>query len=249
MDLQKRLQAELLRDANVKLLTALTWGLPVHSLEIAYETVKRTKMDILMKMLLISFRKAPFQTAEEVSGMLLVEPLFIQDMIEAMTRAALITKKETGYSLTDAGHQQLESGIYVQPPEREEQTAYFSPIHDSFLQGEVKQTKSKVFRHANNSWHANEISEEKLREILEHLLDPGEGGYEQCSIHSIQSVTEMDSHSVECLEFRLHHVPNDRMFVRVWNTMTGEWDKVLEQCIIEKDLNDWRKIYKKAGGS
>ncbi|QTD41018.1 hypothetical protein [Sporosarcina sp. Te-1] len=249
MELQKRLQTELLRDANVKLLAAETWGLPVHSLEIAYETVKRTKMDILMKMLLISFRKAPFQSAEEVSDMLLVEPLFIQDMIEAMARAGLITKKEAGYSLTDAGHQQLESGIYVQPPEREEQTAYFSPAHDSFLQGDVKQTKSKVFRHAGNSWQAKDISEEKLREILEQLQDVGEGEQEQRSIHSIQSVTEMDSHSVECFEFRLHHVTNDRMFVRVWNTMTGEWDNVLEQCIIERDLNEWRKMYKKAGGS
>ncbi|GKV56878.1 hypothetical protein NCCP2222_28250 [Sporosarcina sp. NCCP-2222] len=244
MDLQKRLQNEVLRNANVKLLASETWGLPVHSVEITYETVKRTPMDILMKMLLISFRKGRFQTAEEVSQILLVESLFIEDMIDAMIGAGLIVKNKDGYSLTDAGSQQLESGIYVQSPERQEKTAYFSPIHNTFLVGEIKESRAKSFRLTNNEWRTDMIPESSVREILEKLQEDEEEEYGQTSIHAVKSVTELELHSVECIEFRLHQVADDRMYARVWNTMTGEWDQALEQFIIEQELSDWRKTYK-----
>ncbi|MCG3088098.1 hypothetical protein [Sporosarcina cyprini] len=244
MDLQKRLQNEVLRNANVKLLASETWGLPVHSVEITYETVKRTPMDILMKMLLISFRKGRFQTAEEVSEILLVESLFIEDMMEAMVRSGLIVKNSEGYSLTDAGSQQLESGIYVQSPERQEKTAYFSPIHGTFLLGEIKESKAKKFRFGNSEWHAETIPESAVREILEKLQEDKEEEYGQTSIHAVKSVTDVELHSVECIEFRLHQVADDRMYARVWNTMTGEWDKALEQFIMEQELSEWRKTYK-----
>lgn len=244
MDLQKRLQNEVLRNANVKLLASETWGLPVHSVEITFETVKRTPMDILMKMLLISFRKGHFQSAEEVSEILLVESLFIEDMIEAMMRAGLIVKNRDGYALTDAGIQQLESGIYVQSPERQEKTAYFSPIHDAFLVGDIKESKAKKFRLGKSEWNTEMLPESNVREILEKLQEDEEEGYGQTSIHAVKSVTELELHSVECIEFRLHQVADDRMYARVWNTMTGEWDKMLEQTIMEQELNEWRKTYK-----
>ena len=93
-ELKGRLTKELQQDFNVKIMDSLSWSLPVHSIEIAYQTVMRTKMDILMKMMLIAFEKADIATAEELSDILLVEQLFINDLIDKMTRTGVIEKRE-----------------------------------------------------------------------------------------------------------------------------------------------------------
>ena len=87
--LKGKLTKELQQDFNVKILDSMSWSLPVHSIEIAYQTVMRTKMDILMKMMLIAFQKGQISTAEEFSEMLLVEQLFIKDLIDKMTSAQM----------------------------------------------------------------------------------------------------------------------------------------------------------------
>ena len=85
-DLKGRLTKELQQDFNVKIMGSLSWSLPVNSIEIVYQTVMRTKVDILMKMMLIAFGKADIATAEELSDILLVEQLFINDLIDKMTQ-------------------------------------------------------------------------------------------------------------------------------------------------------------------
>ena len=116
-ELKGRLTKELQQDFNVKIMDSLSWSLPVHSIEIAYQTVMRTKMDILMKMMLIAFGKAEIETAEELSDILLVEQLFINDLIDKMSRTGVIEKREGFYSLTDIGVRQFKTGIFVHEPE------------------------------------------------------------------------------------------------------------------------------------
>ena len=158
--LEKRLRDELLRDPNVKLLETVKWSLPIQLIDIEYETVKRTKMDILMKMLLVAFRTSQFESAEELSEMLIVEPLFITDLIDRMKQAGMIVKSGGAYSLTETGKQQLESGIYVHPREKEEATVQYSPSHGTFLVGEPMDKTGEPYRHAADMRKLKEISDE-----------------------------------------------------------------------------------------
>ena len=79
-ELQKRLTKELQQSMKVKIIHSATWSIPVHSIEVEFKPVKRTKMDVLMKMMLITFQKASVSKAEELSDLLLVEQLFIEDL-------------------------------------------------------------------------------------------------------------------------------------------------------------------------
>lgn len=241
--LEKRLRDELLRDPNVKLLETAKWSLPIQVIDIEYETVKRTKMDILMKMLLVAFRTSRFASAEELSDMLVVEPLFIEDVIERMDRAGMILKSNGVFSLTQTGKQQLEAGIYVQPPEMEESTVHYSPSHGRFFAGEPVDASGETYRHAVDFRKLNDFRDEEWREALDQLDVAYTDGNVQLVIQGITAVNELEQKSAPCIEFRLRQTADDRLYARVWNTMTGEWDEALENQIMELELSEWREKY------
>ncbi|GEN82466.1 hypothetical protein SLU01_07780 [Sporosarcina luteola] len=243
--LEKKLHHELLRDPNVKLLDSSKWSLPIQTFDVEFETVKRNQMDILMKMLLIAFKTSGFGSAEEVSSMLVVEPLFIEDMINRMSRAGMIVKSDGVYSLTASGHQQLDTGIYVQPPEQEEATVYYSPTHETFLTGETAEGEGESYRYAKDVRKTVTFSDGEWRQALEPLGVANAEGSVQKVIEKITAVNELEKASVTCYEYRLHQPADDRLYARVWNTMTGEWDETLEAQIIEREIAEWRKNYLK----
>lgn len=241
--LEKRLRDELLRDLNVKLLETAKWSLPIQVIDIEYETVKRKRMDILMKMLLVAFRTSRFASVEELSGMLIVEPLFIQDIIDRMDRAGMIVMNDGAYSLTETGRQQLDAGIYIQPPEMEESTVRYSPLHGRFLVGEFTDGSREAFRHALVFRKLTDFRDEEWREALDQLDVAYTDGNVQLVVQAITAVNELERNSIPCIEFRLHQTADDRLFARVWNTMTGEWDETLENHIMERELTEWREKY------
>ena len=243
--LEKKLRHELLRDPNVKLLDSSKWSLPIQTFDVEFETVKRNQMDILMKMLLIAFKTSGFGSAEEVSSMLVVEPLFIEDMINRMSRTDMIAKSDGVYSLTASGHQQLDTGIYVQPPEQEEATVYYSPTHETFLTGESAEGEGESYRFAKDVRNAVTFSDSEWRQALEPLGVANAEGSVQKAIEKITAVNELEKSAVTCYEYRLHQPADDRLYARVWNTMTGEWDETLEAQIIEREIAEWRKNYLK----
>lgn len=240
---EKRLRDELLRDSSVKLLATTKWSLPIQTIDIAYETVKRTKMDILMKMLLTTFRTVGYSSTEEISDLLVVEPLFIQDVIDNMIQARMIQKSSGVYVLTENGRQQLESGIYVQSPEKDESTVYYSPSHNSFLTGELQDSSNETYRYANDFRTIASFADDEWRGALEQLNIAYEDGNVQKSVHSITDATELERKYAPCVEYHLHHVGNDRLYARVWNSMTEQWDEILEAQIVEKELSKWREQY------
>lgn len=241
--LEKKLRHELLRDPNVKLLDSSKWSLPLQTFDVEFETVKRNQMDILMKMLLIAFKTSGFGSAEEVSGMLVVEPLFIQDVIDRMSRAGIIVKSDGVYSLTASGRQQLNTGIFVQPPEQEEATVYYSPSHEIFLAGELAEGEGESYRYAKDVRKTVTFSDAEWRQALEPLGVANAEGNVQKVIEKIAVVNELEKGSATCYEYRLHQPDEDRLYARVWNTMTGEWDETLEAQIIEREIAEWRKNY------
>ncbi|MCG7344187.1 hypothetical protein MHZ92_08585 [Sporosarcina sp. ACRSL] len=242
-ELEKRLRNELLKNPNVKLLETIKWSLPIQLIEVEFETVKRTKMDILMKMLLIAFRTSQFTSAEELSDMLVVEPLFIEDVMERMNRAGMITKTGGAYALTETGRQQLESGIHVHPEEKAEATVHYSPSHGAFLLGEIVDGNEGMYRHAPDFRRPNDFRDDEWREALNQLDVTYTEGDVQVVVQTIVKVVEVEKKSVPCIEFRLHQTADDRLYVRVWNTMTGKWDETIEKEIMEHELADWREKY------
>lgn len=243
-ELENKLRNELLRDTNVKLLATATWSLPVQSFDVSFETVERTKMDILMKMLLTAFRTGSFASAEEVSKLLVVEPLFIQDMMDKFEQTAMIQKAAGTYTLTEKGRQQLESGVYVSVPENEDATVYYSASHVQFFVGNVADHAKETYRYANKSRATTAFEDEEWRNALETVrVTEIEKEHVQKVIQSIKTVTELEQKFVPCIEFQLLHVHNDRLYARVWNTMTEQWDEQLEAQILEHELAQWRERY------
>ncbi|MFZ0577615.1 MAG: hypothetical protein WAM41_08895, partial [Psychrobacillus psychrotolerans] len=73
IELEKRLKKELLQNVQAKVVSSTAWTIPLHTIEVEYKPVKRIKMDVLMKMMLITCQKAKVTSAMQISELLLVE--------------------------------------------------------------------------------------------------------------------------------------------------------------------------------
>ncbi len=247
-DLKGRLTKELQQDFNVKIMGSQTWSLPVNSIEIVYQTVMRTKVDILMKMMLSAFGKADIATAEELSDILLVEQLFINDLIDKMSSSGVIEKREGFYSLTDVGVRQFKTGIFVHEPERGSTQALYSPCHQTFLNGEIKNIsyeEKEVYRFNSeiDEWSVETLEDYVLIDALKSMgVESGEGNV-QIVVSEIVSASDIQVNLVPCIEFHLYNEAKDLFYVRVWNTLSEHWDEMLEAQLNEKERKKWREIY------
>ncbi|KAA0965530.1 hypothetical protein FQ087_04300 [Sporosarcina sp. ANT_H38] len=247
-DLKGRLTKELQQDFNVKIMGTLSWSLPVNSIEIEYLTVMRTKVDILMKMILIAFGKADIATAEELSDILLVEQLFINDLIDKMTSSGVIEIREGFYSLTDVGVRQFKTGIFVHEPESGSTQALYSPCHQSFLNKELKNSayeEKEIYRFNNeiDDWSVATLEDAVLIDALKTMgIESGEGNV-QIVVSEIVSASDIQVDLVPCIEFHLYNEAEDLLYARVWNTLSEHWDETLEAQLNEKERKKWREIY------
>lgn len=243
--LKGQLTKELQQDINVKIMQTSVWNLPVHSLEIAFDTVMRTKMDILMKMILITFQKTTIETVEELSEILLVEPLFIRDLINKLSRSGIIEKRKKSFVLTATGIQQLEAGILEHEPKSRKEIIRYSPCHSSFFDAEEKElseAEEEIYR------FKQDIDIRSLEEsfIIEGLKGKGIesiDGNIQIVVSEIHSVSERRMEQMPCIEFHLYNQAEDLLYARVWNTLSDQWDDTLEAQIEEKERKHWRERY------
>lgn len=247
-ELKGRLMKELQHDFNVKIMDSLSWSLPVHSIEISYQTVKRTKMDILMKMMLISFQKAEIASAEELSDILLVEQLFINELVNKMSRTGLIEKRGGSFALTEAGEQQLENGVYEHEPESGTKKALYSPHHEAFLSEELTKDnyeEKEIYRYQAefDDWTVTLIEDAAVLNTLKTMaIESGEGNV-QVVVSEIISVSDLNINLVPCLEFLLYNEAEDLFYARVWNTLSEHWDETLETQLNDKERKEWRETY------
>lgn len=248
-ELKRRLTKELQQDFNVKILESLPWGLPVHSIEIAYQTVKRTQMDILMKMMLLAFQTEEITDAEELSDILLVEQLFINDLIDKMARTGVLENKGDSFTLTETGIQQLDSGIFAHEPEGGAKKALYSPCHQAFLTGDMEELSSdegqETYRYHEEfaDWTVKSLAKTDAIAALQLLGVESSEGDAQIVISKIVSATNVQTDAVPCLEFRLYNKAEDVLYARVWNTLLGHWDKTLEEQLNEQERKAWREKY------
>ncbi|MFS0576273.1 hypothetical protein AB1K83_11605 [Sporosarcina sp. 179-K 3D1 HS] len=248
-ELKRRLTKELQKDVHVKILESLTWNLPVRSIDIEYETIKKSKMDILMKMMLIALQKGSVSDTEELSELLLVEPLFINDLIAKMQRTGILVKNGPFFALTAAGVKQLETGVFENEPEQDTRNVLYSPSHQSFLVGEWKEpweqaTEDYRYSEGAGDWNVSQLEDSEMIEALRKL--EVESVYEntQIVVSDILSASDIQVRRVSCIEFRLRHVSDDILYARVWNTLTEQWDEQLEAELNEKERKSWREQYK-----
>ncbi|WP_066255872.1 hypothetical protein [Neobacillus drentensis] len=241
--LNKQLRSILLENPAVQIKKSVMWHLPVRTYNVSFKPVKRSKMDILMKMMLLTFEQTEIRRAANLSELLLVEELFIADLLVKMQRMGLIRLEKESYKLTSKGQEQVKTGIMLEEMKEESTVLSYSPVHDEFwpeMAEHLPETTEELplFRYANNQDH---INEDRILQVLaerENGLD--ENGF-QTVVADVNSFDLQKVEQIPCLEFQIYNKEQDIFYARVWNTWRGRWDNTLEKQIEEKEGLEWRE--------
>ncbi|OLS34734.1 hypothetical protein [Bacillus sp. MRMR6] len=240
--LQHHLRSILLEDRAIRIKKTDMWHLPVVTYDVAFKRVKRSKMDILMKMMLLTFEQTEIRRAANLSELLLVEELFIADLLKKMQRMGLIRLEKESYKLTAKGHEQLKTGIIVEEMAEESTVLSYSPVHDEFwpeTSDPLPETKGNLplFRYTNNQ---NLINGDQILEVLSERRNELEENGFQTVVSEVISFDQQKVEHVPCLEFQLYNQDKDIYYARVWNTWLQRWDDILEKQIEEKERVEWQ---------
>ena len=233
---------------EASILQSDTWCVPVHTLNVTYKPVIRTKMDILMKMLFLSLKDTKFESAEQISEILLVEQLFVEDLLSKMQKTNLIAKVDDYFLLTEKGQKQFENGVFEEEQDGTSTELLYSPTHTSFLKGDIEEVlefedfPEKIFRYQVQDTELSFEDHLVIKELQSQKEEIEEPEEEQAKlfITSIDSVENVQVNDVPCIEFLLYDEVKDLFSTRVWNTLTSKWDETLEQLIQETDKSTWR---------
>ncbi|WP_301108108.1 hypothetical protein [Sporosarcina sp.] len=233
--LQKKLQREIQQQPNLQIEKSASWGLPVEVVNISYTTIKRTTMDILMKMMLMTIDKLPIADPKRIAEFLAVDSLFAEDLLGKMKRADMVKERKDVLELTAKGIEQLQSGIYEQPPEQKEIIMYYSSCHENILceeKEELLQKKIEPFHLAKKQTHKlKDLDEETLRNaLLSAEVEMSEGTL-QIVLDKIDAAAHISKQLIPCIEFSVYNHVEDMRFTRVWNTLLDQWDEQLEKLI------------------
>ena len=247
-ELEERLKKELQQNTQTKIVSSIAWTIPLHTIEVGYKPVKRIKMDVLMKMMLITCQKAKLISAKQISELLLVEQLFMEDLINIMKRTRLIEVKDKVFTLTEKGVKQLEEGIFEEELAAQSQNLVYSPSHSAFLQGEIKpaldgEETLSLYRYATEKKTRLKWQDTVLADALQKNGMETVDGDLQTVVSEIVSTSELYVDDVPCFEFILYNNSEDLLYARVWNTFLDRWDEVLENELNEKERINWREKY------
>lgn len=246
LKLQQRLMRELQQNRHVKIMKSTDWCIPIRTIEVTYEPIRRSTMDVLMQMLLISMQEANFQNVEELSELLLVDPLFIEDLVSLMSRVRLIEQADGFYRLTPKGEQQLARGIFEEELEVETATLLFSPCHQAILPAGEEDIEEfdelpEPYCYVDKEAEQQEQFDEAM--LLEALQQEEEATSAQKIVETIVSAQAQQINDIPCLQFILYDKEKNIVYVRVWNTLLNQWDEKLEQQLTEKEQLQWREQY------
>jgi hypothetical protein len=241
--LTARLRASLLENSAVEIKESAMWYVPVETVDVIFKRVKRSKMDILMKMILLAVEQTDIRRAANLSEMLLVEELFIADLLEKMQRTGLIYLERSIFKLTTKGQEQLQTGIVEDEMEEEGTELFYSSVHDEFIPESTSSLPEvnegwKLYRYA-------EIQDFNDNDRIFHVLSEQENGLDENGFQTVVSeLISFEQQTVEhvpCLEFQLYNKEQDIYYARVWNTWLARWDDKLEKQIEEHERVEWRR--------
>lgn len=240
----KRLRTELLENPAVQIKESAIWHLPVAIYDVVFKRVKRSKMDILMKMLLLAFEQTDVRRAANLAEMLLVEELFIADLMEKMQRIGLIRLEKEIYKLTPKGQEHLKTGIVDEDMDEEETVLFYSPVHDEFwpvMADFLPETSNEWPLYRYGADHQSVLNGDKVLQALaekENKLD--ENGI-QTVVADVKSIEQRVAEHIPCLEFQMYNKEQDLFYVRVWNTWLERWDETLEKQLEKQEQVEWRE--------
>ena len=248
MELEKRLKKELQQTIQAQIVSSTAWTIPLHTIEVEYRPVKRIKMDVLMKMMLITCQKAEVTSAKQISELLLVEQPFMEDLISIMKRTHLIHIKDQILTLTEKGSKQLEDGIFEEELDVRIQNLLYSVSHRGFIQGEIKpaldgEETLKLYRYASTEKGRLKWEDSFLVDALQANGMETVDGDLQTVVSGIVSTSELYVDDVPCFEFILYNKSEDLLYARIWNTFLDQWDEALENELDEKEQVQWREKY------
>jgi hypothetical protein len=241
--LQKKLRSNLLENQANQIKKSLMWHLPVITYHVTYKPVKRSQQDILMKMMLLTFEQTEIRRAANLSELLLVEELFISNLLSKMQRMGLIILEKEIYQLTTKGYEQLKSGIVIEEMEEESTSLIYSPFHDEIwpeLNEPLPETNEKLplFRYVTKQ---SLISKDQiLQELTEREVRLDENGF-QIVVGDVTNYEQQKVEQIPCVEFQMYNKEQDIFYARVWNTGLKRWDDRLEKQIEEKERLEWRE--------
>lgn len=243
MDKQmEELRATAAGDPDVAIINEERWKLPAVLYDVSFDRVKRLKMDILMKMLLLTFQEADIRRAATLSDMLFVEELFISDLIGKMQRTGLIGLEKQGYRLTAKGYDYLGKGIFEEEMEGSETVIAYSAVHDDYWLAaddvfpETEDTLP-VYRYPVKG----SLNKDRMYQLLsKEGSNLGEESF-QTLITGITGCIEQGTVHIPCIEFQLYDQKQDIFYARVWNTLNSSWDETLEKQIEAREVVKWRK--------
>lgn len=250
MDLQSlehKLENELQQNPEIELKQKKHYSIPIHTLEVSYHPVMRNAMDILMKMMLLSFQKAKLRNVELLADILLVEPLFIHDLTNKMTRLGMIEKGDY-YSLTPKGQAQLQSGIFEEELECTSRLVPYSPLHQTILNGDLEafmelEDFPEPFPYIESE-EIGAIEESMLVDYLQQELSQENLSEDETPtfITSIASTESIQINDIPLLCFVLYHTKEERYYARAYNTLTGAWDEQIEALLLENEKVQWQEF-------
>ena len=238
----EELRASVAEDPDRTIINEEVWQLPVILYDVSFDRVKRLKMDILMKMLLLTFQEADIRRAATLSDMLFVEELFISDLIDKMQRTSLIGLEKSGYKLTPKGHEYLGKGIFEEEMEGSKTVIAYSAVHDDYRLAANKahpeaEDTMPLYRYPVKG----SLNKDRMYQLLlKEGADLGEESF-QTVITGITACIENDTIHIPCIEFQLYDQKQDLFYARIWNTWTSSWDETLEKHIEARELVKWRK--------
>lgn len=238
--LEKKCRSTLLENPAWQIKNSVAWSLPVVTYEVAFNRVRRSQMDILMKMMLLTFEEADIRRAANFSELLLVEEMFIADLLKKMVRLGLVCLEKKHYRLTSKGRDQLNTGVFVEELEEESTVLYYSSVHDevwSEITSLDVDRELPQFRYATERENMNVVRFFRVLSEKEDSLE--ENGF-QTVIEGVNSYEQQTVEQIPCLEFTLYDKKQHIFFARVWNTSLARWDDTLEKIIEEKERLTWR---------
>lgn len=246
-ELKKRLLKELQQSLDNKVLSDLSWTLTAQKVIVSYETVTKTKMDVLMKMMLMTLQQLSIEHPEELAQVLGVELLFVDDLLSIMEGAGLVVKKDV-WSVTDLGVSQLTTGMLLHETETEETVLIISPLHNEFLDAETPQQfleRKESFRYEEDptTWSTKSLATDLVRNQLTEIVEQDNTSERQRVVEQVLKIEKVEQIQIPCLEFHIHNTDDDALFARIWNTFTGEWDETLERLVMTKERSSWRGRY------
>nr|WP_279577129.1 hypothetical protein [Planococcus ruber] len=236
------LRANLEANADVSIVKQQTWKLPIVFYDVGFSRVKRLKMDVLMKMLLFAFQETEIHRAANLAEFLLVEELFIRDLMEKMQRTGLIQLEKRGYRLTAKGFDYLEKGIFDEEMEGDDTVMSFSSVHDKYaLASQNGHPEASEAMPLYRYFKKATLNKERVQQLLlAEMIFPEEEGF-QIIATDVTSCIEQETDFVPCIEFQLHDAKQDLFYARIWNTWSGSWDETLAKQIEEREVVSWRK--------